>query len=77
MKRAPIQLNRRFVELKESVRDESAERDLAALGLMTSVSWEQVLKHRCVVVLGEAGTGIGQGSSALRANGHNERIRHR
>lgn len=52
----PIALDRRFLELKETG-DESAERELAALGLLKGVAWDEILRHRCVVVLGEAGTG--------------------
>jgi hypothetical protein len=51
-----VQLDRRFLELKSGEEDDLA-RDLPLFGLRDDVSWDSVLEERCVVILGEAGTG--------------------
>ena len=59
-KRKPIQLNRCFHEMKDGDADQSGSVEhgsLAGLGLVKGETWDQILGHGCVVVLGEAGTG--------------------
>lgn len=55
-----IQLDRVFLELKGESDDVAIDADiasLAAFNLEKAHSWDQLLNRRCVVVLGEAGTG--------------------
>ena len=60
MSRKPIQLGRVFYELKEGDDDQAGDDALGSLAsfrLVKGHAWDQLLSCRCVVVLGEAGTG--------------------
>lgn len=69
----PIQLDRRFLELSETDIERATDRELALIANTKERSWEQILEHRCVVILGEAGTGktteLEQRSGILAASG--------
>ena len=72
MRRELLDLRRHFLELKETG-DEEADKLLVDFGVTKPIAWDDVLQQRCVVVLGEAGTGktteFCQRSAILRARG--------